>query len=65
MSPRTDLPCSNTNEFMASKLFKTILENINLLEHNFFDRGDKDIVFFESNTIRKVKDKMGLSKLEL
>ena len=54
MSPGTDLPCSNTNEFMGSKLFQTIFENINLLEHNFCDNGEKDIVFFESNTIAQI-----------
>ena len=59
MSPGTDLPCSNTNEFMASKLFKTIFENINLLEHNFGEGGEKDIVFFESNTASQIVELAG------
>ena len=59
MGPGTDIPWSENNEFMASKLFKTIFENINLLDHNCCDGGEKDMVFFESNTTAQIVELAG------
>ena len=49
-----------TNEFMSSNLFKTMTEQIKVLEHNFTSEGGKDVVFFESNKITEVVRLAGL-----
>ena len=54
-----DIP-HDKNDFMSSNLFKTMLEQVNMLEHNFNEGGGKDIVFFERQDIKEVIKMAGL-----
>ena len=51
---------NDANEFMQSSLFKTMAEQIRVLEHNFSSEGGKDVIFFESNKIEEVVRLAGL-----
>ena len=45
---------ASINDFMLSPLFKTMMEQVNVLDHNFKGGDGKDMVFFETRHIAEV-----------